>query len=373
MARKAGPARIKNPSRFRGLFLWGGLVAVVTIASIALILAVKSNRANEPKDENIIEFSDSADSVNTFFPSIEEETTKEPEPKAKPKPKPRPKPIAPPPAPKRPALSDIFNFKPTPKPAGPTKADEINSTRRGAVAVRFSSFLGQPGSGKEPEPTWKNSQEDWAEEKTVTSYPIDMSRTLTVDRNIRAILINEIRSDLEGKVVAQVEHDVFGAHGRNVLVPAGSKAVGRYKPLEKVGMERLKITWVRFITPDGINIHTADAEMADSMGRSGTSGQLDRRYYEKFGTGLLVSSLGVLASYTMEATNENQAVAIEQFGNSLANMTNRIVQDNLDIKPRLTIPAGTRILISPSRDIWFPKPIKNSVKITALEDKKNDK
>jgi len=50
-----------------------------------------------------------------------------------------------------------------------------------------------------------------------------------------AILQNEINSELGGKVVAQVEENVFGGHGRNILIPAGGKAIGRYKPLTKVG------------------------------------------------------------------------------------------------------------------------------------------
>ena len=67
------------------------------------------------------------------------------------------------------------------------------------------------------------------------SYPVDMSRVVTVDKYMPAILQNEINSELGGKVVAQVEENVFGGHGRNILIPAGGKAIGRYKPLTKVG------------------------------------------------------------------------------------------------------------------------------------------
>ncbi|MCP3941454.1 MAG: TrbI/VirB10 family protein, partial [Desulfobacteraceae bacterium] len=175
----------------------------------------------------------------------------------------------------------------------------------------------------------------WNEPKTQASLPIDMSRVLTMDRFISAILVPEIDSELSGKVTAQVEQNVYGAHGRKILVPAGTRAIGRYESLKKVGEERLSIRWMRLITPDGINIHCGDAEMVDSMGRVGITGDVDRKYFERYGMSLLVSAITAISTYSVPVRNENQQVVVESFGKEQSSLAKTILEDNLEIKPKM--------------------------------------
>lgn len=292
--------------------------------------------------------------------------------KSKTKPKPKPKPAGPPPPP---TAKDIFAYATaTGSRSYQAPIDfftpELNEQRRGSVQVRVASSgaeeystpyareeQNQVGGSFDPSGSFESpetaKQERWNEPQDNASFPIPMDRVITVDRYIPAILINAIDSELGGKVVAQVEDNVFGAEGRKILIPAGSKAIGRYKPLKKVGEERLQISWVRIITPDGINIHTADAEMTDQMGRSGITGDVDRRYLERYGMSLLVSIITSAAAYSVPVDNAAQAIVIEKFGNEQAALSRAILDEQIDIKPKVSVPAGSRILISPSRDVWF--------------------
>jgi type IV secretory pathway VirB10-like protein len=224
---------------------------------------------------------------------------------------------------------------------------------------------------------WTNTDTDYKAQgfdKAETTFPVDLERTITADRFIPAILIPEINSELEGKVVAQVETHVYGAHGRKILIPAGSKAIGRYLPFKKAGQERLRIVWERIITPEGINIKTTDAQMADAMGRSGITGEVDNRNWDKYGMAVLVSMISAIGQLHVPADSVNQKAAIDAFGRELSRVTADILQQSLDIKPRVTIPAGSRILISPIDDIWFKKPVKNVVQVSFVrEDKKGAK
>ena len=209
-----------------------------------------------------------------------------------------------------------------------------------------------------------NSEEDYpGVEKHITSYPVDLNRTLTADKYIPAILINALQSDLPGKVIAQIEHNVYSSHGRNVLIPAGSKAIGYYNPLQKVGDERVVIIWKRILTPEGININTVNAEMADAMGRSGLTGEVDNRNFQRFGMAFLVSTINALAQASIPVTSASEQIALETYSRDISLVVGTVLEQQVDIKPRLRIPAGARILISPMVDIWFKKPVANVIEL----------
>lgn len=190
--------------------------------------------------------------------------------------------------------------------------------------------------------------------KVNSSYPVDLTRVLTVDKNIDAILINNIDSSLGGKVIAQIENNTYATQGRNILIPIGSKAIGYYKPLNKLGNNRLKIVWNRIITPNGINI-VMNAEMADAMGRSGITGKINTKFLDKYGLALLVSTVSVIAQVSANVSvQKNQAISINTYGKELANLSAKILDERINIKPIIMINSGRRILISPTQDIWFP-------------------
>jgi type IV secretory pathway VirB10-like protein len=199
--------------------------------------------------------------------------------------------------------------------------------------------------------------------KTNASLPIDFSRVLTADRRIDALIIEDIDSSLGGKVTAQIENNIYAAHGRNILIPIGSKAIGRYQQLGKVGDTRLGIIWQRIITPKGVNIVT-NAEMTDAMGRVGITGDVDTKFWDKYGTAILFSTISALSQTAINA-DKNQVVFINTFGKEIANVTAKILDERIDIRPVVRIPAGTRIAISLNQDIWF-RDIDGNIEIKPL-------
>lgn len=269
--------------------------------------------------------------------------------------------------PQRVQAKDLFTAQPVafvpPPPPAPDPVELANEKRRsgGSAKVAKAGRLVDPSE-------WINSQESWDEEdQTIASYPTDLSRVVTEDRNIPALLDPAVNSELPGKVVATIEENVYGGHGRFVLIPAGSKAVGRYKALAKPGDERIMIIWHRIITPEGINIHVGNAEMADAMGRSGITGDVDNRFMDRYGMALLVSSLSALTAYQIPVTNQGQQVVVQTYGSNIASLSNQILEKNINLKPKIALPAGQRILISPQRDIWFQKPERREMQVVALE------
>jgi len=193
------------------------------------------------------------------------------------------------------------------------------------------------------------------EPRTLASYPVDLTRVITMDRMIPAVLYTELKSEIASeKVIAVVEQDVLGAHGRKILIPKGSKAIGSYQPVSETGTTRLGINWYRIITPRGINIKF-EAELADQEGAAGTTGRVDHRVKDRYSAALLFSSISALAQLSVPVENEQAKAAADAFTQELGSVTAEALRESLNLVPRITIPKGSRIQISPLMDIWFKK------------------
>ncbi len=231
--------------------------------------------------------------------------------------------------------------------------------------ARRKGWLNRVRVGKSFE--YINTQEDFGEGvgKDLATYPVNLERTLTVDRNIPCLIIEEVESTLQGKVRCQVEHHVFAAHGNNILIPAGSKAIGFYEALQKPGDTRINIAWTRLITPEGININTTDNRVADQMGRSGVTGDVDSRFWERYGMTLLMTAISTAATLEVQSDNQASALAAQGLQQDLATISNTILQENINLAPKVYIPAGSRVMMTPVVDIWFKKPKKNQIQLVA--------
>ncbi|CAM2942935.1 TrbI/VirB10 family protein [Vibrio ordalii] len=202
-------------------------------------------------------------------------------------------------------------------------------------------------------PTDKNFlSQDIAQD--MSTFPVDLSRVVTADRSIPCILIDQINSQLEGSVTCTVERNVFGFHGRNILIPAGTKIMGSHGTLKKVGDERFNITWSRLLRPDGAHVKLTEAYAADAIGGTGVEGHVNRRNWEKYGGAILTSTVSVLAQMSIpsEGTNISNSV-FESFSTDLGRVTAAMLNENINIKPYSVVPAGTRILVKPTTDIWL--------------------
>lgn len=357
------------------------IIALILTGLLALGgtgFAVWSYYDGQPK-QHVGQFAKQSETDPSFFKSIEMPKPAPEEPKQDPPsreilpPPPAPAsapplPAAPPPRPLQ--AQEIFRDI---RPVGPDSADPaqiINAQRRGSIGLEFKddaatakvNFTARTAAFRKA-----NSSTKWEEDRTEASLPVDMSRVINVAKHIPAILENEINSALPGKVVATIEENIYGSHGRLVLIPGGSKAVGRFQPLKKQGETRLEISWERIITyPDGIDIPLVDAEMSDAMGRSGITGELDSRFMDRYGMALFVSILGAVAQTQIPVDNRAAGVAIDSIGNTSASLAKTILDKNIDLKPIVVIPQGTRVTISARKDVWFKPAADGKVQAVAF-------
>lgn len=95
---------------------------------------------------------------------------------------------------------------------------------------------------------------------------------------VPAALLTAVDTSREGPVIATVTQNVFDSiSGRHLLVPQGTRLIGRSGGDSSYGDRRAFVTWQRLILPNGKSLILSDEAGVDAQGAVGVRGQVDRR------------------------------------------------------------------------------------------------
>ena len=170
---------------------------------------------------------------------------------------------------------------------------------------------------------------------------------------IQGVLESAIQSDLAGYIRAIVSSDIYSFDGSNILIPRGSKIIGRYQSGVKQSQSRLLIVWQRIIRPDGIDI-MVDSPGTDHLGKAGLSGDIDTHFMERFGSAILLSMLdGVIQAGVNAANDDNAQTVITGSGSGLSGSADIALENSINIRPTIHVDQGTPINIFVTKDMDF--------------------
>ena len=170
---------------------------------------------------------------------------------------------------------------------------------------------------------------------------------------IAASLVTAINSDLPGFVIAQVTDNVFDTvTGRRLLIPQGTKLIGKYDSMISHGQRRALIAWNRMILPDGSSIVLDNLPATDAAGYAGLEDEVDVHGWQLL-KGALLSTLLSVASETGATNTRGDAVsaAREAVQQNAARIGEQLTQRNLDIQPTITIRAGWPLRVIVHKDL----------------------
>ena len=173
---------------------------------------------------------------------------------------------------------------------------------------------------------------------------------------IAAALITGLNSDLPGQVVAQVTEDVYDTvSGRFLLVPQGTRLIGKYDSRIAYGQERVLLIWTRLVMPDGSSIFLDKLPATDTEGYAGIEDGVDYHTWRLLKGVVLSSLLGIsseLAANNGTRSNNRIIVGLRDSVNNTANEAGqRIVSKDLALQPTLTVRPGYPVRVLVSRDI----------------------
>jgi type IV secretory pathway VirB10-like protein len=196
----------------------------------------------------------------------------------------------------------------------------------------------------------------------VTSVESPLSRyELQAGVVIPAALVTEINSDLPGTVVAQVSRDVYDSRIESlVLVPKGSRLVGRYDDRIVAGQSRVLVAWTRLLFPDGRSVVLPGVAATDSRGSTGLPGGVNSHLGRVFGDASVLSLLGAGAELSQPRTAANvyAAPSVGQTigaaaGTELSSVGTEMVRQGLEAKPTIVVPAGAAVNVLLADDLVF--------------------
>lgn len=176
----------------------------------------------------------------------------------------------------------------------------------------------------------------------------DRNYLILAGTQIPCVLQTAMDSSLPGYTTCIIPRDVLSDNGRVVLLEKGTKVLGEYRGGMQRGQRRLFILWTRAVTPRGIAIDLASPG-ADALGRSGFGGDIDNRFFERFGAALLLSLVddGVYAATAGNGRNYQNTARVP------SEVANTALEGSINIPPILRKNQGEDVGIMVAQDFDF--------------------
>jgi type IV secretion system protein TrbI len=182
---------------------------------------------------------------------------------------------------------------------------------------------------------------------------------------IPAVLEQSLNSDLPGELKALVMSNVYDtATGRFLLIPQGSRLIGRYDSQIAYGQDGVQVVWDRIIYPDASSVDISGMVGLDAHGNAGLRHKVDRHYKRLFGFAALTSMFSAAFDLSQRRRYGSGAfmypsasdTATAAVGREISQTGAMITRRNLNVQPTIKVPVGYRFTVRVNRDILFEAP-----------------
>lgn len=173
---------------------------------------------------------------------------------------------------------------------------------------------------------------------------------------IAGALVTGIKSDLPGGVIGTVTEPVYDtASGKHLLIPQGSRILGRYNSQVGYGQSRVQVVWNRIILPDTSSLMLDNLVGTDPAGYAGVEDGVDWHWDRVFAGAALTTLLGIGAELAGPENRQNGDRIIIAGRDGLQDSVNQAGQEmtrrNMNIQPTLTERPGLPVRIIVNRDL----------------------
>lgn len=173
---------------------------------------------------------------------------------------------------------------------------------------------------------------------------------------IAGALVTGIKSDLPGDVIGTVTEPVYDtATGKHLLIPQGSRILGRYNSQVSYGQSRVQVVWNRIILPDTSSLTLDNLVGTDPAGYAGLEDGVDWHWDRVFAGAALTTLLGIGAELAAPENRQDGDRVIIAGRDGLQDRVNQVGQEmtrrNMNIQPTLTERPGLPVRIIVNRDL----------------------
>ena len=169
---------------------------------------------------------------------------------------------------------------------------------------------------------------------------------------IPASLITGINSDLPGLAIAQVAQDLWDLSGSVLLVPQGSRLLGKVDSVVAFGQGRALVVWQRIVMPNGTSIEIDNTPATDTEGYASLEDEVDYHTWRLIKGVALSTLLGLGAQLSVNNSNDDLLTALRESAQDSANQAGqKITQRTLNLQPTITVRPGFPLRLVLSKDL----------------------
>lgn len=254
-------------------------------------------------------------------------------------------------------------------PGSPGKTGHASGPQPGAalpflVTGTDGSTLQTSRAGSPRDQQFLASQRDAGmNSHSATMQPAATAWALHAGTMLPAMLITGINSNLPGEIIAQVSRNVYDSGQRVVLIPRGSRLIGRYDSQLALGQNRLLVAWTRLILPDGRSLALPGLGSKDTQGASGIQDRTNNHYRRVYGNALLLSVIGAGAQLSQARQDAGPygygapsvaQVGAAAVGQQLSSVALEVIRRNMDVRPTVEIRQGMPFNVFLTTDLTLP-------------------
>jgi type IV secretion system protein VirB10 len=195
----------------------------------------------------------------------------------------------------------------------------------------------------------------------IAQYQRNPDTLLVRGTYIRCVLETRIITDYPGYTSCIVTEPVYSINGRKLLLPKGSKALGRYQG--EANGPRIAVIWDRITTPNGLDV-TLLGPGVDNLGGAGHPGKYNAHWFSKMSSALMISLISDAFKYyaadkgpgTDSVTTGGNIVSQPFESNTAETMerlANQALSKSLARPATVTINQGTVLNIYVAGDVDF--------------------
>lgn len=207
--------------------------------------------------------------------------------------------------------------------------------------------------GDDPNTAFANQTASLDVETATASQLQNLHSLIAQGTMIGGVLETAIQSDLPGMVRAVISEDVYSFDGSHLLIPKGSKLIGRYRSSVTRGQSRVFVIWNRMIRNDGVSVNIGSYG-TDALGRSGFDGEVDTHFFERFGSSVLLSMIDAGLKIGVNAMDDTDSATVAlETGDDFSRASEIALENSIAIPPTIHVDQGVKIKVFVGKDLDF--------------------
>ena len=173
---------------------------------------------------------------------------------------------------------------------------------------------------------------------------------------IPGVLLTAVDTARPGPVVATVSQNVFDSiTGRHLLIPQGTRLIGRHEGESQHGQQRAFLVWDRLILPNGKSLVLTEEPGVDGQGAVGVRGHTDRRLWSLGLASLFAGAISTLGELARGGSSDESRSFIGSAGDAAsieaAQVGGRLIDRELQVRPSIRVRAGAPVRVMITRDL----------------------